>query len=236
MRGMATNSFSQKSHGGPARWHTLLPIVYSPFVDCRGYWEEACAHLVEKDDVMARLVARHRGEQLRGSGDAFRTLANAIVGQQISVVAAERIWSRLQSVQQPPGIEALHILETTPAQLRAVGLSGRKVEYLQGIARAFRDGEIDPERWKTMSDDEVRSELIALRGVGPWTADMMLIFYLHRPDVLPLEDIGLINSAARLYGWDTVSALRDQAELWRPWRTVATWYIWRDLDAEPVIY
>ena len=104
------------------------------------------------------------------------------------------------------------------------------------VARAFQDGEIAPERWKTMSDDEVRTELIRLRGVGPWTADMMLIFYLHRPDVLPLEDIGLIKSAARLYGWDTVSALRDHAELWRPWRTVATWYIWRDLDAEPVIY
>lgn len=203
---------------------------------CCDYWEEACSRLANRDSVLKGLIQQHRDDRLSGSGDAFRTLANAIVGQQISVLAAERVWERLQAIHPEGKVEPARVLETPPQQLRAAGLSRRKVEYLQGAAEAFQQGTIDPERWSSMSDNDVRSELITLRGIGPWTADMMLIFYLHRPDVLPLEDIGLVRGAARLYGWESVTELRDHAESWRPWRTVATWFIWRDLDAEPVIY
>lgn len=205
------------------------------------YWNDACRGLAHRDPVLASLIETHRDDRLRGSGDAFRTLVNAVVGQQISVAAAESIWNRLKSLS--PELTPSGLLSRTEETLRSTGLSGRKVEYIRGISRAFVDGTVDPARWETLSDQEVRGHLCTLRGVGPWTADMMLIFYLHRSDILPLEDIGLVNGATRLYQWDRkldlrerAALLRDHAERWKPWRTVATWYIWRDIDAEPVIY
>jgi DNA-3-methyladenine glycosylase II len=205
------------------------------------YWTRACRQLTDRDPVLASLIQTHDGDRLRGSGDAFRTLINAIVGQQISVAAAESIWKRINTLS--PELTADSLLLCTDEALRSTGLSRRKVEYIRGISRAFVDGTVDPARWETLSDHEVHANLRALRGVGPWTADMMLIFHLHRPDVLPLEDIGLVNGATRLYRWEKTmglkeraALLRDHAERWKPWRTVATWYIWRDIDAEPVIY
>ncbi|MFW6291575.1 MAG: DNA-3-methyladenine glycosylase family protein [Spirochaetota bacterium] len=206
------------------------------------YWQDACRDLARRDPVIARLIREHPGEAVRGSGDPFRTLLNAIVGQQISVAAADGIWARL--LEAFPRFTPRTIAAAEPARLREVGLSARKAEYAVGAATAFSDGRVDPGRWPGMSDDELRSELTALRGVGPWTADMMLIFSAHRPDVLPLGDIGLLNAAARLYGWtgDATTAaekrrrLREHAETWQPWRTVGTWYVWCDLDEETVIY
>lgn len=213
------------------------------------WWNRACEQLSVRDPIMARLIRDHRGDSLRGSGDAFQTLLNAVVGQQISVAAASSIWRRLNEKFPRPGPAS--IAAADDAVLRSVGLSMQKVAYVRGIARAFVSGAVDPAAWAQMSDEEVHDELTGLRGVGPWTADMMLIFHLHRPDVLPLGDLGLLNAAARLYGWngadETNSAprirlagarqrLRDHAERWRPWRTVATWFVWRDLDAEPVVY
>lgn len=209
------------------------------------YWSRACNELSAADPVMARLIAKHP-EVLRGSGSAFQTLLNAIVGQQISVAVADAVWARLTGL----------LVEVTPErvarrerdELRETGLSWRKVEYVQGVAAAFLEGRVDESIWPQHSDDEIRAELTALRGVGPWTADMVLIFHERRPDVLPLGDVGLVNAAARLYGWERADGdaktdaaerrrlLAEHAERWRPWRTVATWYVWRELDAEPVIY
>lgn len=221
------------------------------------WWGRACDELSARDPVMTSLVERHRSEQLRGSGDAFRTLINAIVGQQISVAAADAIWRRMLSAY--PGFVPRILAEAPADRLRSLGLSNQKADYVRGIARAFVDGTVDPDSWHGKTDEQVHAELTGLRGVGPWTADMVLIFHLHRPDVLPLGDIGLVNAAARLYGIDAAGEsfsakptpkpmtpralqeartawLREHAERWRPWRTVATWYIWRDLDAEPVVY
>lgn len=240
------------------------------------WWDRACDELKARDPVMTALVDRHRSERLRGSGDAFRTLINAIVGQQISVAAADAVWSRLTAAYAELTPESLAMANVI--DLRAVGLSNQKAISVCGIAQAFVEGAVDPASWQDKSDADVRAELTALRGVGPWTADMVLIFHLHRPDVLPLGDIGLVNAAARLYRFDqnnfdhnsfdqnrsdhapsrddaassgspaakrAVSRarletrkawLREQADRWRPWRTVATWYIWRDLDVEPVVY
>lgn len=211
------------------------------------YWDEACRALAGCDPVLAELIHTHSADTLRGSGDAFQTLVNAIVGQQISVAAAAGIWKRL--TQAYPGLprEALSTAELS--DLRATGLSWRKAEYIRGIAEAFASGSIQDATWADRTDDEIRRELTSLRGVGPWTADMLLIFHMQRPDVLPLGDIGLVNAAAGLYRWNTDDAetaaqrlaarqavLEAHAQQWRPWRTVATWFIWRDLDAEPVIY
>ncbi len=201
------------------------------------WWQQACRELTDRDPVIAALISAHRGDRLCGSGDAFQTLLNAIIGQQISVAAASTIWGRLTAAFPGLAPQSLAVAEQT--SLRAVGLSTQKAGYIRGIAGAFAEGVIDPAAWDQMPDREVHQELTALRGVGPWTADMVLIFHLHRPDVLPLGDLGLVNAAARLYGWEQdrrSQRLREHAERWRPWRTVATWYIWRDLDAEPVVY
>lgn len=223
------------------------------------HWDQACRELAQRDETLGALIAEHAGDRLRGSGDGFRTLLNAVVGQQISVAAAAGIWARLLEAFPDPSPARLAAADRS--ELRALGLSWRKAEYVIGIAEAFESGAVDPARWSEYDDRAVRAELTALRGVGGWTADMILIFYLHRPDVLPLGDIGLVNAAARLYRAETIAetpagernggeaapgartALRERqawleahAERWRPWRTVATWYIWRDLDAEPVVY
>ncbi len=204
------------------------------------WWDDACSHLSGGDPIMRALIDQHREDRLRGSGTAFQTLLNAIVGQQISVAAADAIWARLTAAF--PGVRPAALALADPEALRALGLSRQKADYVLTIARAFADRTVDPHRWHLQSDDQVRAELTSLRGVGPWTADMMLIFFLHRPDVLPLGDIGLVNAAARLYGWDReqprerARLLAAHAERWRPWRTAATWFIWRDLDAEPVVY
>jgi DNA-3-methyladenine glycosylase II len=207
------------------------------------YWQRACRELAERDEVLARLIRTHASDVLRGSGDAFRTLVNAIVGQQISVAAAAGIWGRLTAAY--PGVTPCELASASESDLRATGLSRRKAEYVRGVAEAFLDGTIDESVWNELTDDQIRETLTALRGVGPWTADMVLIFHARRADVLPLGDIGLVNASARLYGWDDGSAnalprrrerLEVHAEAWRPWRTVATWFIWRDLDVEPVIY
>ncbi len=202
------------------------------------YWRRACDELGSRDGVLRRLIAAHQGDVLRGSGDAFRTLANAIVGQQISVAAAAGIWRRLLCAY--PNLSPAALADANHDELRAAGLSARKAEYLQSIAAAFLDGRTGESVWSSLDDEELRRHLTTFRGIGPWTADMVLIFHARRPDVLPLGDLGLVNAAARLYGWDgdpsRADRLREHAERWRPWRTVATWFIWRDLDAEPVIY
>jgi DNA-3-methyladenine glycosylase II len=205
------------------------------------YWDEASSALGGRDSLLAGLIVRHRGARLSGSGDAFTTLANAIVGQQISVAAASGIWGRLSLLC--PGMRPQDIASAGTGELRSCGLSGRKVEYLQGIAKVFLRDDYSPASFDVLTDDEVRARLCALRGVGPWTAEMFLIFHLHRPDVLPVGDIGLQRAASRLYGWpagESSAATRGRlsvlGESWRPWRTVAVWYLWRDLDVEPVVY
>jgi DNA-3-methyladenine glycosylase II len=205
------------------------------------YWDDASSALASRDPLLGVLIERHRGARLSGSGDAFTTLANAIVGQQISVAAAAGIWGRISS--RFPGLAPMDVAAAALETLRGCGLSGRKAEYLKGIAEAFLRDDYSPRIFDALGDDEVRARLCALRGIGPWTAEMFLIFHLHRPDVLPLGDVGLHRAARTLYGWpdgetsaDTIGRLSTLGESWRPWRTVAVWYLWRDLDIEPVVY
>jgi len=207
------------------------------------YWDEACRDLAASDSTLNGIIGTNRNHVLRGSGNAFRTLVNAIVGQQISVAAAAGIWGRLTTAF--PDMSPSSLAAAAPDTLRTVGLSRRKVEYVHGVAGAFASGEIDDAAWHEWTNEEISGQLTSLRGIGPWTADMMLIFHMRRPDVLPLGDIGLVNAAARLYGWDADGAeslsarrerLAEHAERWRPWRTVATWFVWLELDADPVIY
>lgn len=206
------------------------------------YWDMAVRELQERDARLGALIRRYPPEdRLRGNGDPFVTLSNAIVGQQISTAAAEGIWRRLKV--QFPDFSAARLAVTQVEDLRACGLSGRKAEYLRGIAEAVVRGNLDWDALDSSVDDAVRDHLCALRGIGPWTSEMFLIFHLRRPDVLPLGDVGLVRGCQRLYGWPEdipAAELRERvlgrSELWRPWRTVATWYIWRSLDGNPIVY
>lgn len=201
------------------------------------YWQQASSELSQNDPVLADLVARFAGSTLVSRGEPFSTLVRSIVGQQISVKAADAIWARLTGAL--PRIDVSSVLECSPQTLRECGLSARKVEYLGDLASHFSAGQIHVERWTTMSDAEVIAELTAVRGIGVWTAEMFLIFNLLRPDVLPLDDIGLQRAVADFY-YDgerlTRRALLAFGERWRPWRSVATWYLWRSLDPVPVEY
>ena len=201
------------------------------------YWDEACKHLMKKDRVMKRVIPQHGDVCLQSRGDAFTTLARSIVGQQISVKAAQTVWDRFASL--PRKMTPANVLKLKVDDMRAAGLSARKVEYLVDLSLHFDSGQVQESAWKDMDDDTIISELVAIRGIGRWTADMFLIFHLMRPNVLPLDDVGLINGISKNYfSGETVSRsdAREVAAAWSPYCSVATWYIWRSLDPAPVAY
>ena len=201
------------------------------------YWQQASSELAQGDPLMAVLVARYAGASLASRGEPFATLVRSIVGQQISVKAADSVWFRL--VAAVPVMTPESILSRERDTLRNCGLSARKVEYISDLAQHFASGLIHVDRWRSMSDAEVMAELTAVRGIGVWTAEMFLIFNLLRPDVFPLDDIGVQRAVADRYGdGERLSrrALAEIGERWRPWRSVATWYLWRSLDPVPVAY
>ena len=201
------------------------------------YWSQAIAELSGRDATLAKLFERHVGLSLVSRGDAFHTLARSIVGQQISVKAADAVWNRLlaQCGEMTPG----KIEQQGADALAGGGLSQRKVEYLCDLAAHFLDGRLSSEHLQGLGDEAVIAELTAVRGIGRWTAEMFLIFNLLRPDVLPLDDFGLQRAIGDHYFSGNRPQRRVMAELgehWRPWRSVATWYLWRSLDPVPVAY
>ncbi len=201
------------------------------------YWTAACDHLMKKDRVMRRLVPKFIGASIETRGEPFVTLARSVVGQQISVKAAQSVWDRFSALMKTVNPRAVSKL--TVEDMRAAGLSGRKVEYIKDLADYFQTGKVSVKQWDAMEDEAIIAELIAIRGIGRWTAEMFLMFYLRRPDVLPLDDVGLLNGISKLYFSDepvSRSEVRDLARAWEPYRSVATWYIWRSLDADPVAY
>lgn len=201
------------------------------------YWTAACDHLMKKDRVMRRLVPKFIGAAIETRGEPFVTLARSVVGQQISVKAAQSVWDRFSALMKTVNPRAVSKL--TVEDMRAAGLSGRKVEYIKDLADYFQTGKVSVKQWDAMEDEAIIAELIAIRGIGRWTAEMFLMFYLRRPDVLPLDDVGLLNGISKLYFSDepvSRSEVRDLARAWEPYRSVATWYIWRSLDPQPVAY
>jgi DNA-3-methyladenine glycosylase II len=201
------------------------------------YWADACKHLVKKDRVMRRLIPQFGDACLETRGDAFTTLARSIVGQQVSVKAAQTVWERF--VALPRKMTPANVLKLKVDDMRAAGLSVRKVEYLVDLALHFQSGALHVQNWGEMDDEAIIAELVAIRGIGRWTAEMFLIFHMMRPNVLPLDDVGLINGISQSYfSGDPVSRsdAREVAVAWAPYCSVATWYIWRSLDPLPVAY
>lgn len=216
----------------------IKPIVKNaPPLTAPGYWADARKHLMKKDRVMKRLIPQFGDAILESRGDAFTTLARSIVGQQISVKAAQTVWERFAAL--PATMAPADVLNLKVEDMRAAGLSARKADYLVDLARHFDAGKLHVDSWQGMDDETIITELVAIRGVGRWTAEMFLIFYLMRPNVLPLDDVGLINGISLNYfSGDPVSRsdAREVAEAWKPWCSVATWYIWRSLAPLPVAY
>jgi len=208
------------------------------------FWPHAKRRLSAADPVLGGIIRRHPRISMTYRGDAFHTLARSIVGQQISVKAADSVWARVVGTCGEMSPRAVKLRRV--ATLRRCGLSGRKVEYLRDLAAHFADGRVDPASLARMSDDEVVASLTDIRGIGRWTAEMFLIFNLQRPDVLPLDDLGLLKAVERHYlQGRTVAFLQREegrrqvvelARRWVPYRSVATWYLWRSLDPVPVEY
>ena len=198
------------------------------------YWDEAARDLASRDPVLGKLVARYQGLEVGSRGDAFSTLSRAIVGQQISVKAAQSVWDRLvkEMTQITPG----HVGAADVARLRTCGLSGQKSAYLLDLAQRFSSGALDPSRWKALDDEALIAELTQVKGIGRWTAEMFLIFYMARPDVFPVDDVGLQRAMSLHYNAGRPMSKLKMARIgkaWAPWRSVATWYLWRSLDPLP---
>lgn len=214
-----------------------MPITAAPIVK-PDYWDAAVAHLMRRDRIMKKLIPKFPNISLVSRGNPFMTLARSIVGQQISVKAAESVWQRLllECGKRPTPAS---VQKAGLEKLRAAGLSGRKAEYILDLSTYFSEKLVSPKKWAAMDDESVIAELTAIRGIGRWTAEMFLIFNLQRPDVLPLDDVGLLNAISLHYfSGEPVSRFeaREVAQGWQPWSTVATWYLWRSLDPVPVEY
>jgi DNA-3-methyladenine glycosylase II len=199
------------------------------------YWDRAKRALARKDPVMAKIMRQHPKVFMMRRGEAFMTLARAICGQQISVKAAQSVWNRVVLCLEER-ITPEAVIAKDRKKLRACGLSDRKTEYIADLAQHFADGKIHEHRWPEMDDEAIIAELIDVRGIGRWTAEMFLMFNLLRPDVFPLDDLGLQKALRLSYRKKSLKSMKALGETWRPWRSVATWYLWRSLDPLPVEY
>ncbi len=196
------------------------------------WWDKAHAFLLE-DELLGPIVEKYGPEGITSRDDLFQTLIRSIVGQQISVTAADAIWGRLIDHLGSPTPEAVRA--TDEASIAACGITRPKASYIMGLARDCEQLMNQP--WDEMDDAAIMKHLIGFRGIGPWTAEMMLMFHFLRPDIFSLGDIGLIHGTQRLIpDAETKEDVGAIAERWMPYRTAAAWYLWRILDPVPVEY
>ena len=204
--------------------------------------DDGIEHLRRADDTLAELIdargpldleARVRGRP----ADAYGALLRAIVGQQLSVKAARTIYERFTMLFGGHTPTPEELLEVDDATLRSAGLSRAKAAYVRSLAEHVISGELELDRLDELPDEQVTAELVAVKGLGQWTADMFLIFHLGRPDVLPVGDLGVRRAVERLYGFEALPSaaeLEALGERWRPWRSLASLYLWESLDNAPV--
>ncbi|MCY4005059.1 MAG: hypothetical protein OXF33_15300 [Rhodospirillales bacterium] len=200
------------------------------------WWHQATRALARRDPVMRGVIRASQGMALKSRGNAFQCLARSIVGQQISVKAAHAVWLRLE--ERLGRVSPRQVSASDLTELRGVGLSARKAEYIMELAAWFASRAGRRVHWPELTDAEVISVLTERRGIGRWTAEMFLIFCLLRPDVFPVDDLGLLRALSELYGSEKGkrSAAEQFGEQWEPWRSCATWHLWRHLDPVPVAY
>ena len=197
-------------------------------------WEVAAKELSRKDPVIMKIIKLYSGDKMQLKNNAFLTLVRSVVGQQISVKAADSIWKKLEELCRD-SIEPKRIKSFSEDELRSAGLSRSKANYIQNIAKS----DILEVNWSNLDDEEAIDLLCKIKGIGRWTAEMFLIFHLARPNILPLGDIGLIKAIELNYNNGekmSKEELEAYGQKWSPWCTVATWYLWRSLDPIPVNY
>ena len=201
------------------------------------FWEKAKKDLSKRDKKLEKIIENYPKDFLFSKSDPFYTISRSIVGQQISVKAAQSVWDKLEA--RVGKITVHKIKNVHYMTLKSCGLSRQKITYLKSLSKAIIGKEINPKSWPDKDDEEIINELIKIKGIGKWTAEMYLIFNLCRPDVFPVDDIGLIRGICNCYDLEYPIS-KDKAislsEKWRPWRSVATWYFWRSLDPIPVEY
>ena len=197
-------------------------------------WEVAAKELSRKDPVIMKIIKLYSGDKMQLKNNAFLTLVRSVVGQQISVKAADSVWKKLEELCRG-SIEPKRIKSFSEDELRSAGLSRSKANYIQNIAKS----NILEVNWSNLDDEEAINLLCKIKGIGRWTAEMFLIFHLARPNILPLGDIGLIKAIELNYNNGekmSKEELEAYGQKWSPWCTVATWYLWRSLDPIPVNY
>jgi DNA-3-methyladenine glycosylase II len=200
------------------------------------YWEDAKKYLISKDKKLGKLIVKYP-DYLKSRKDPFFSLCKSIVGQQISVQAANAVWKKLEIKTKKMKPE--NILKLTTRQIASCGLSRQKIDYLKILARKFHTGEIDIKKLKKMNDDETIKYLSQVKGIGKWTAEMFLFFNQLRPNIFPIQDIGLLRAISVNYKTSyppTSKELEKYQKKWSPYCTVATWYLWRSIDPVPVNY
>lgn len=201
------------------------------------FWEKAKKVLISKDKKLGKIISNYPKDFLFSKSDPFYTLARSIVGQQISVKAAQAVWDKIENKAkciEPNYISKMHFMS-----LKSCGLSRQKIKYLKSLSSAFIQNKISPEKWKKYSDEDIINELVLIKGIGRWTAEMYLIFNLCRPDIFPVDDIGLLKGICNCYNLNypiKKEVAIKMSEDWKPYRSVATWYFWRSLDPIPVEY
>ena len=197
-------------------------------------WDNAVTDLSKNDSIIAKIIANYPKERMQMKNDTLHTLVRSVVGQQISVRAADAIWNRLDEACNN-SITGDNLLQLSIEDMRKTGLSNTKSNYIINIVEANLTGL----NWEDMNDNEVSNELCKIKGIGPWTADMFLIFRLGRTNILPLGDIGLVNAINLHYNNKeklSKEELMKFKKKWSPWCSIATWYMWRSLDPVPVEY
>lgn len=196
---------------------------------------EVLLHLSSGDPVLARLIDRIGPYAMEYLEPDFETLVRSIVFQQLSGKVARVIFQRLLAAAGGGRLTPENVLRLRPGRMRAVGLSQQKVAYIRDLARRTRSGEVDFEALPALPDEDVCRALTAVKGIGVWTAQMFLIFALRRPDVLPSADLGIRAAIRNLYGLAELpqpAQVEEQARPWRPYATVASWYLWRSLEGQ----
>ena len=201
------------------------------------YWDKAKLHLSKRDKTLAKIIKSYQGEMMRPRGDAFYTLARSIIGQQISVKAADSVWKKFEA--EVKKVTPKNVLAASIEKLRACGLSGQKVVYMHSLSEHFLANKKQINNWPNMDDEAIIRELTTIKGIGRWSAEMFMMFHLGRQDIFPVADLGLQKAIFRHYNKSEklpLSAVRKLGETWQPYRSVATWYLWRSLDPVPVEY
>jgi len=203
------------------------------------YWQESIDYLNNIDPILGELINKYSQSTLTTRGDALETLMRSIVGQQISVKAAASVWQKIIDLLDE--IKPDNVLLVSFENLRSCGLSNQKAQYIINIAEHFKSRNINDESyWKDREFSNIYDELITIKGIGPWTAEMFGMFYLLERDIFPLKDLGILKAINQLYSVDGVPLQIDQvvaiSDRWKPYRTVASWYLWRSIDNEAVLY